>query len=84
MGSVINSKKALMSAYTLMKGKYDRSPLSSLLSKSRYTLGAFANFDHDDTSSLIGTTLNHDTVTVIIQECSPEDELSRKPKICEC
>ena len=77
-------KKALLGRYTYMKGKNDRSPLPNHLSKSRPTIASFDNFDHDDKSSISGTKSNHDSVVVVFQKCSPEDQISRKPNISEC
>ena len=85
-----NRQKALMGAYTLMKGEKDRAPLPRHLSLHRNTIGSFDNFDHGDSSSLSGTKSNHDTVTVIYQErecnLSQADKahVSRKPKISDC
>ena len=69
-------------------GKIDKSPLPIHLRKSRPTIDSFDNFDHDARwqveSSISGTKSNHDSVVVVFQRCSPEDQISRKPNISEC
>ena len=77
-------KKGLMAAYTKMKGKGSRATLPSHMSSGRQTIGSFDNFDNEDASSLSGTRSNHDTVTVIYQECNPDDQITRKPNISDC
>ena len=43
-------------------------PLPMNFSKLSFTLAAFANFDHNDKSTMSDTSSTHDTVSVLFQE----------------
>ena len=56
-----------LAKHAMLKSSENNVPLPSHFSKEMFTVGAFDNFDHKDTTSLSGLSASHDTVSTLFQ-----------------
>lgn len=66
----LTRSRNLLSSYTIQSCEKNSTPIPSHFCNNHFTIGAFDNFDFEDSSSLSGKSSTHDTAMVLFQDIS--------------